>query len=127
MPGTVLFDSGDLIRTVANRSAEDERDVSKVAFEPVFFEALLGGYLKEARNFLVPAETELLCESGRNITQIMALRFLTDYLEGDHYYHIARPDHNRDRCRAQIAFIRSMDAQWSVAEGIVKKLLGATQ
>jgi Ser/Thr protein kinase RdoA (MazF antagonist) len=127
MPGTVLFDSGDLIRTVANRSLEDETDVSKTAFEPVFFEALMSGFLKEARNFLIPAETELLCESGRNITQIMALRFLTDYLEGDHYYHIARPDHNLDRCRTQIALIRSIDGQRAAAEAVVKKLLEAAQ
>jgi hypothetical protein len=56
------------------------------------------------------------------MTQIMALRFLTDYLEGDHYYHIARPSHNLDRCRSQIALIRSMDSQWEEAEKIVKEL-----
>jgi Ser/Thr protein kinase RdoA (MazF antagonist) len=112
MPGTSLFDTGDLIRTVPSRAEEDERDLSKVIFDPVFFRALLDGYLSEARDFLTPPETQLLAESGRNITQIMALRFLTDYLDGDHYYRIARPDHNLDRCRNQIALIRSMDSQW---------------
>jgi Ser/Thr protein kinase RdoA (MazF antagonist) len=122
MPGASLFDVGDLIRTVSTRAEEDERDLSRVQWDPVFLEALLDGYLSEASEFLIPKEKELLCEAGRNITQIMGLRFLTDYLEGDHYYHITRPDHNLDRCRNQIALIRSMDAQWETALGIASSL-----
>jgi hypothetical protein len=72
------------------------------------YRALLSGYLSEAA-FLVPTETGLLAEAGRNLAQIMALRFLTDYLEGDLYYKIARPSHNLDRCRNQIALVRAMD------------------
>ena len=124
MPGTSLFDLGDLIRTVANREAEDERDPSKIEFDLTYFEALLGGYLSGAMEFLTRAELDLLCEAGRNITQIMGLRFLTDYLEGDHYYHTDRPDHNLDRCRTQIALIRSMDEKWETALGIAEKLCG---
>ncbi|MDR3145893.1 MAG: aminoglycoside phosphotransferase family protein [Treponema sp.] len=112
MPGTSLFDVGDLIRTVTTRAEEDERDLSKVAFDIDLFEALLDGYLSEAAQFLSPEENALIAESGRNITQIMGLRFLTDYLEGDHYYHTARAGHNLDRCRNQIALIRSMDGRW---------------
>jgi len=122
MPGTSLFDLGDLIRTVTNRAAEDERDLSKIEFDLAYFEALLDGYLSRAIEFLSGAELDLLCESGRNITQIMGLRFLTDYLEGDHYYHIDRPDHNIDRCRTQIALIQSMDSKWEAALGIAGKL-----
>jgi hypothetical protein len=125
MPGSSLFDWGDLVRTVTTRAEEDERDLSKVVFSAVYFRSLLEGYLLEARDFLVPEEFKLLVEAGRNITQIMGLRFLTDYLEGDHYYHIARPDHNLDRCRNQLALIGSMDAQWDEAEGIVKELTRA--
>jgi hypothetical protein len=123
MPGSSLFDVGDLIRTVSTSAKEDERDLSRVKWDPVFFEALLDGYLSEASEFLISREKDLLCEAGRNITQIMGLRFLTDYLEGDHYYHTARPEHNLDRCRNQIALIRSMDAQWEAALGITKKLV----
>jgi hypothetical protein len=82
MPGTSLFDVGDLIRSVATRAEEDERDLSRVEFDCGLFEALIGGYLSEAGEFLLPAEKALIAESGRNITQIMGLRFLTDYLEG---------------------------------------------
>jgi hypothetical protein len=126
MPGTSLFDVGDLIRTVTTRAAEDERDLSKVEFDLTFFEALLDGYLSEAGKFLTSPELELLCEAGRNITQIMGLRFLTDYLEGDHYYQTAKPDHNLDRCRTQIALIKSMDEKWEEAMRIVDRGFGHT-
>ncbi|MCL2243892.1 MAG: aminoglycoside phosphotransferase family protein [Treponema sp.] len=122
MPGTSLFDLGDLIRTVSNSAAEDEQDLSKVDFDIAFFESLLEGYLSQANDFLIPQEIELALESGRNITQIMALRFLTDYLEGDHYYRIRRPSHNLDRCRTQIALIKMMDLKWEIAQKIVHKL-----
>jgi hypothetical protein len=122
MPGTSLFDLGDLIRTVTTRAAEDERELGRVEFDTAYFEALLDGYVSEASDFLVPQEKEWLAESGRNITQIMGLRFLTDYLEGDRYYRITRPGHNLDRCRNQIALIRSMDAHWDAALEITKKL-----
>jgi Ser/Thr protein kinase RdoA (MazF antagonist) len=118
MPGTVLFDTGDLIRTITNRTREDDQDLSGVDFNLDFLKALLEGYLSEASVFLTRNEKALLLESGRNITQIMALRFLTDYLEGDNYYHISRPGHNLDRCRNQIALIRSMDAKWEKALGV---------
>ncbi|GHV44268.1 mucin desulfatase [Spirochaetia bacterium] len=126
MPGSSLFDLGDLIRTAVSRAREDEMDLSKVVFDIDYFTALLRGYLSEASDFLIPEEQELLAEAGRNITQIMALRFLTDYLEGDHYYHITRPEHNRDRCRNQIALIRSMDSGWQDTERIAAELCGGT-
>lgn len=112
MPGTVLFDTGDLIRTAANTTCEDEPDLSKVRFDTSLFAALIDGYLSTASSFLTPAEKSLIAESGRVLTQIMAVRFLTDYLNGDRYYKISRPTHNLDRARSQIALIRSMDSQW---------------
>ena len=123
MPGSSLFDLGDLIRTVTTLTAEDEKDISKIDFDLLYFEKLLEGYLCEALDFLEPAEISLLCEAGRNITQIMGLRFLTDYLEGDIYYRIAHPSHNLDRCRTQIALIHSMDAKWEEALLIAGKLI----
>ena len=122
MPGTSLFDVGDLIRTVTNTAEEDETDLSTVSFDLEYFRALLEGYLSEALGFLTSEEKKLIAESGRNLTHIMGLRFLTDYLEGDHYYHISRPEHNLDRCRNQIAMMRSMDEQWEAAEKTVKEL-----
>ena len=57
-------------------------------------------------------EKDWIKESGRTITQIMAVRFLTDYIAGDVYYNIAYPEHNIVRAHTQIALMKSMDAQW---------------
>jgi Ser/Thr protein kinase RdoA (MazF antagonist) len=122
MPGTVLYDVGDLIRTVTTRAAEDETDLSKIKFDLSFFEALIKGYLSEAAEFLITEELEYIAEAGRYITHIMAIRFLTDYLKGDVYYKIARPNHNLDRCRNQIALIKDMDRQWDAIETCVREL-----
>jgi hypothetical protein len=51
---------------------------------------------------------------------LMAIRFLTDHLEGDRYYRIARSSHNLDRCRTQIALIRSMDDRWEEMVDVTK-------
>jgi Ser/Thr protein kinase RdoA (MazF antagonist) len=123
MPGTPLYDVGDLVRTVTTRAEEDERDLSRVSFDLGLYEALLDGYARAASPFLVRSELDLLSEAGRAITQIMALRFLTDYLSGDRYYRIARPAHNLDRCRTQIALISSMDAQRADIEATTGRIV----
>jgi thiamine kinase-like enzyme len=112
MPGTILFDTGDMIRTATNTAVEDEQDLSKVSCDVRLYHALMDGYLSEADPFLIDEEFDALAESGRTITQIMAVRFLTDYLAGDVYYHTDRPGQNLDRARTQIALMRSMDQQW---------------
>ena len=122
MPGTVLFDTGDLIRTATNTGAEDERDLSKVGFNADVFRALIDGYTEKAADFLTDYEKSLIAESGRILTQIMAVRFLTDYLNGDVYYKIERPSHNLDRARTQIKLMQSMDNQWALIQNIVHDL-----
>ena len=122
MPGTVLFDTGDMIRTATNTAAEDERDLSKVTFNFNVFRALISGYYSQACTFLTDYETKLLPESGRAITQIMAVRMLTDYINGDVYYHIDYPDHNLVRARTQIALMKSMDSQWDLITAFIHDL-----
>ncbi len=112
MPGTILFDTGDMIRTACNTAEEDEKDLSKVSFYAEMYKSLIGGYMESADSFLTKEEREGIKESGRVITQIMAVRFLTDYIAGDVYYHTAYDDHNLVRCRTQLSLIKSMDEQW---------------
>jgi len=112
MPGTILFDTGDMLRTGSNTGEEDTIDLNRVDCAVEIHRALLSGYRSKA-TFLTTLEEELLVESGRTITQIMAVRFLTDYLNGDVYYHIEREQHNLDRARTQIALMRAMDRRWS--------------
>ena len=112
MPGTILFDTGDMIRTACSTADEDEQDSAKMEFSIPFYKALYEGYMESAGSFLTDMEKENIKESGRTITEIMAVRFLTDYLQGDTYYKIAYPEHNLVRARTQIALMKSIDKQW---------------
>jgi len=112
MSGTILFDTGDMLRTGSITAGEDEQDLSKVKCDEKLFIQMVKGYRSVADSFLTQSERSLIAESGRATTQIMGVRFLTDYLNGDVYYHIERPSHNLDRARTQIALMQDMDRKW---------------
>ena len=119
MPGCALYDFGDMVRTSTANAAEDERDLSKVFSRREYFEQLVRGYLSEAK-FLNRAELENLVFSGRLITFTIGIRFLTDYLAGDVYFHTSCADHNLVRCRTQFKMGESMEAQAADYEAIVR-------
>jgi len=121
MPGLALYDFGDLVRTATSPAAEDEPDLSKVRMQMPMFTALAEGYLSSARRFLVPAEIEHLAFSGKLITLETGIRFLTDYLEGDVYFKTKRAGQNLDRCRTQLALVRSIEQQQSAMDQVVRK------
>lgn len=111
MPGLALHDFGDLVRSAANPSREDETDLSKVKLQLPLFEALAEGYLSATLDFLTPAELTHLVLSVKLITLELAIRFLTDHLEGDRYFKIERGNHNLDRCRNQLRLVASIEEQ----------------
>ena len=120
MPGSALYDFGDMVRTSSAAAAEDEKDLSKVYSKKEYFEALVKGYLAQAK-FLTDAEKENLAFSGRLITLTIGIRFLTDYLAGDTYFHTAYDDHNLVRCHTQFKMVESMEAQSAEYEAIVRR------
>lgn len=126
MPGSSLYDFGDMVRTTTSFAPEDERDLAKVKLEMEMFRALADGYLAEAGDFLTEEEIGLLVFSGRLVTFTIGLRFLTDFLEGDVYFRVHRPGQNLDRARAQFALVLSMEAQAEAMEQCVRELLGKT-
>lgn len=119
MPGTVLYDFGDMVRTTTTQAAEDEPDPSKVWMDIDYFEALVNGYLETASGFLTPKEKVLLPFAGQLITFNIGLRFLTDYLQGDIYFKTHREGQNIDRCRKQFKMIQSMEEQMEAMQKIV--------
>ena len=121
MPGLALYDFGDMVRSAAAASAEDEQDLSKAGTRIEVFEALVKGYLSEAK-FLNEAEFEELAFSGRLITMTIGIRFLTDYLSGDVYFKTHRNGQNLDRCRVQFQMVRSMEEQSAAMEAVVRKI-----
>lgn len=120
MPGSALYDFGDMVRTSSAAAAEDEKDLSKVYSKKEYFEALVRGYLAQAK-FLTDAEKANLAFSGRLITLTIGIRFLTDYLAGDTYFHTAYEGHNLVRCHTQFKMVESMEAQADEYEAIVRK------
>ena len=121
MPGLSIYDFGDSIRFGANHAAEDEPDLSKVNFDIDLFEAYTRGFLDGAAGSLTPAELEYLPWGAKLMTLECGIRFLTDYLEGDVYFHIDRPRQNLDRCRTQFKLVRDMEAHFDAMGEIVAK------
>ena len=119
MPGSVLYDMGDMIRTTTSTAAEDEIDLSGLEMEMKYFEAIVKGYLETAAGFLVPAERNLLPFSGKLITFEVGIRFLTDYLQGDVYFKTARGGQNLDRSRRQFRMVESIERQMGAMQRLV--------
>ncbi len=120
MPGCALYDFGDMVRTAAPTTREDDPDVAQIGVRLDRFEALVNGYLSSA-TFLNAAERSNLAFSGKLLTLECGIRFLTDYLSGDTYFKIKRPGHNLDRCRNQFAFVRALEDNMEVMEDIVSR------
>ncbi len=121
MPGLAANDFGDSIRFGANHSAEDEPDLSLVNFDRELFEIYVKGFLQAAGDAFTPLEKETLPWGARLMTLECGMRFLTDYLEGDHYFHTARPGQNLDRARTQFKLVQDMEACWDEMEAIVAR------
>ena len=121
MPGLSINDFGDSIRFGANHAKEDEKDLSKVNFDIELYEVYTRGFLEGAQGSLTPAELEYLPWGARLMTLECGIRFLTDYLDGDHYFRIHRPEHNLDRCRTQFKLVRDMEEQFDAMAAVVAK------
>lgn len=120
MPGSVLYDFGDMVRTATISAPEDESDLSRVSMDETLFAALAEGYADATANWLEEAEIERLALSARVITWEVGIRFLTDYLEGDNYFRIGYPEQNLVRCRSQFALLRDLEEKSARMDEIVR-------
>lgn len=121
MPGLSINDFGDSIRFGANHSAEDERDLSKVNLDVNLFEVYAAAFLEGAGGTLTDKEIEMLPWGAKLMTLECGIRFLTDYLVGDQYFHISREGQNLDRCRTQCKLVADMEDHWDELAAIVAK------
>jgi hypothetical protein len=122
MPGCALYDFGDMVRTTTSPTLEDETDLSKVKMQMPMFKKLAEGYLATAGQFLTKTEKSYIAFSGKLITFEIGIRFLTDFLSGDTYFRIHRPDHNLDRCRTQFKLVQSIEKQEAAMQKHVDRL-----
>jgi len=121
MPGLSINDFGDSIRFGANHSREDEKDLSKVNFDIELYEAYTRGFIQGANGGLTENELKYLPWGARLMTLECGIRFLTDYLDGDHYFRIHYPEQNLDRCRTQFKLVRDMEEQWDAMAAVIEK------
>ena len=118
MPGSSLYDYGDSIRFGAATAPEDEKDLSKMGINLHLFRVYTAGYLAACKS-LTPKERELLPLGAKTLTLELAVRFLTDYLDGDRYFKTAYPEHNLVRARAQMKLVADMEEKWEDMQKIV--------
>lgn len=121
MPGLVAYDFGDSIRFGAATAAEDEKDLDKMEMDLGLYETYLRGFLKACPS-LTEREIETLPLGAKLMTLECGLRFLTDYLEGDVYFSISRPEQNLDRARTQFKLVEDMEKKWGQMQDIVMRL-----
>ena len=109
MPGYFIYDLGDMVRTFVSPVDEEERDLSKVTVRYDIFESLTNGYLSEMGAKISTDEKAAIPFSGMMMTYIMALRMLTDFLNGDIYYQIRYPGQNLIRARNQLKLLQELE------------------
>lgn len=116
MPGLVHYDYGDAVRSGAVKADEDEQDLGRVEFDLELFRSLTRGFLETALPVLREKEIRTLPWGAKLMTLECGIRFLTDYLEGDHYFKISRPGQNLDRARTQFKLTAGMERVWDEME-----------
>ena len=121
MPGFVLSDFGDFMRTAANTGLEDDPNLENIHVDLQIFEAYTRGYLKHA-TFLSAIEKELLPYGCRLLSYMQTVRFFTDYINGDTYYKIQYPEHNLVRTRAQPRLLEEQEKVADQMTAIINRL-----
>lgn len=122
MPGSLLYDFGDMVRTTVGSAPEDEPDLDKLFLRPGIFPALLRGYIAGVGSAMSEAERDHLVFSGQMMSLLIGTRFLTDYLQGDTYFRVAHPEHNLQRCRVQFKLVRLLLEEAAEMEALVTQL-----
>lgn len=105
--GYLIYDFGDMVRSFCNPVEEDSIDSDKIIVDKEKFEAIANGYFEEVGDQLNPLDKTNLSLGIKAIIFMQAVRFLTDYLNGDIYYKTTHPGHNLDRCRNQLQLLNN--------------------
>ena len=121
MPGLTANDFGDSIRFGASTALEDEQDLSKVSCDLHLFDVYARGFIEGCGGALTYLEIDMLPMGAILMTFENGIRFLTDHLEGDHYFHIHREGHNLDRCRTQLTLVKDMQEKLPQMNAIIQK------
>lgn len=123
MPGKFISDLGDMMRTYLCAYSENETDLNKIKVRLPYFEAMIRGYLSEMKSILTETEKELILFSGKYIIYMQALRFLTDFLNGNKYYPTDYATQNLDRAKNQFKLLYEIAVNEKELQDIIENNL----
>lgn len=122
MPGSLLFDFGDAVRSFVSNTCEDAKDLSNIGFDMNLFCYFVIGYAYKVRNIITDEEIALLIDSIYIITMEITIRFITDYLENNKYFMVKYEKHNLDRAKNQITLAKKIEYKKEQLRKIVKNV-----
>ncbi len=122
MPGSALVDIGDFARSVLTGPEDVGRGV-----DLALFAAAIGGYLGEAGRLLTDVEVENIVQATRLIALELGIRFLADYVAGDRWFPVGRPDENLARCRVQLKLVREIGEHEDEMRRIVRRAVARSR
>jgi hypothetical protein len=121
-PGLVHYDFGDCLRSCCNPAGEEEQDPGRVFFDTDLCEAIVRGYMTQARHFLTDDDRALLYDAVRLIAFELGLRFFTDYLAGDVYFKTRYDGHNLHRATVQFRLTESIETRESAIRRVLERI-----
>ncbi len=122
MPSYVFSDFGDFLRSAANTGAEDSENLDEVDFNIDIFKAFAKGYIEGTKDFLLDIEKENLPYAACLFPFMQAVRFFTDYINGDTYYKIKYDKHNLVRTKAQLKLFQKAMEKREQMKAIIASL-----
>jgi Ser/Thr protein kinase RdoA (MazF antagonist) len=121
-PGLVHYDIGDCLRSACNLTGEESNQLETVHFETDLCQAILKGYFSMANEFLTVNDYHYLYDAVRLIAFELGLRYFTDYLEGNVYFKVKRPEHNLVRALGQFKLTESIELQAPAIRAIIRDM-----
>jgi len=125
MPGSVLYDFGDALRSLFTGENESSEDLSKLVVDYDIFKNYVSGYLSEMNSVLNQSEINLLPYAPYILTLECGIRFLEDYLRGNVYFHINYENENLIRARTQFHLAKDILKNVSSLTSIVNDCITA--
>lgn len=122
MPATALYDFGDMVRSGANATDEEDTDLSRVYLDMDYYASFLRGFIDGTGGKLTRAEREHLALSALVLTFELAIRFLGDYINGDVYFSIRTPRHNAERAANQLQLVCDMEKKYEEMQKILTSI-----
>ncbi len=124
-PGLIQHDLGDCLRSCCNRLGESPEGADRVRFDLDLCTDILTAYAAETRDFLTPGDVAAIYDSIRLMPYELAIRFLTDHLEGDRYFRVDRRGRNLDKARVQLDLLADIESQERAIRRTIATLFGS--